>query len=102
MNQLLPFCYVRYGTALISNLTSNSYDKMVTVTRNVSRAGFLMKFLLITIWKNVNDAFVENTTKHELKVKAVWFNKQDNNKPNDKTQTILSSGAYNSVNFRPI
>ena len=49
MNQLLPFCYVRYGTALISNLTSNSYDKMVTVTRNVSRVGFLMKFLLITI-----------------------------------------------------
>ena len=49
MNQLLPLCYVRYGTALISNLTSNPYEKMATVTRNVSRVGFLMKFLLITI-----------------------------------------------------
>ena len=90
MNQLLPLCYVRYGTALINNLTSNPYEKMATVTRNVSRVGFLMKFLLITIWKKVNDSFMRKYDDARIKSEnpLVWHIKQDNSS-NDKTQTIL-------------
>ena len=48
-NQLHISLKYLFGTALIRNLTRNSYEKMAAVARDVSRIGFSMKFLLITI-----------------------------------------------------
>ena len=54
---------VRYGTALIYDLTSNSFDKKAVVdTWGVSRISFFneMSFQLVIIWKKVNDSPLKN------------------------------------------